>query len=302
MSIMNIEWKELHIKNPTVLKPAIAYLHRSAQFPALVANSLLPKADDDSQTSLEWVPDLKSLVSKPINLDSPVRIGLHYEKYELHFLSETFQPLSILPLTGQTRSQVIGYLKQTVAKLGGDKNALKPIDHYELPPHETDDKGVYQVTNPEHHREMMRYRTNIRVILEALRPHFKNTSEIAVWPHHFDTGMIVKVATNDKKEVTKSIGLGLAIPDEISPEPYFYINHYWKGGKINYDDLTNLPGGGSWVGEENPMAILRMSQILKRDDVAQQKRQITHFFEEGINFSLELIKAAELKMESETTA
>ena len=301
MSIMNIEWKEQHIKNPTVLKPAIGYLHRSAQFPALVANSLLPKQDDDSHTSLEWVPDLKSLVSKPIKLDAVVRVALHYEKYELHFLNDTFQAVSILPLTGQTRSQVMGYLKQTVAKLGGDRDAIKPIDHYELPPHETDNKGVYQVTNPEHHREMMRYRTNIRVILEALKPHFKNTSDIAVWPHHFDTGMTIDVATNDKKEVTKSIGLGLAVPDELSPEPYFYINHKWKGGKIKYDDLTNLPGGGSWVGENNPMAILRMSQILKRDDVAQQKRQITHFFEEGINFSLELIKAPELKMESETT-
>jgi len=296
MSLMNIKWQDLQIKDPTKLKPSIEFLHRSAQFPALFGNSLLPKAEDDSQASLEWVPELYSLVGQVVELDQPVRMALNYEKYELHVLNDKLQAVSILPLTGQTKSQVMGYLKQITKKLGGDPNKIEPITHYELPDHETDHKGVFQVLNPAFVREMARYRTNIRNILETIKPNFKDSTPIRVWPHHFDTGMVIEA---DKE---KTVGMGLAMPDDIAPEPYFYINHWIKKGDINYDDLSPLPGGGTWTKDDRPMAILRMSQILKRDDATQQTRQIAHFFVEGINTSLELIGAKKLQMEGETTA
>lgn len=296
MSLTKIDWQPLQIKDPTNLKPAIGYLHRAAQFPAIMGNSLLPTADDDSQSSLEWVPELKSLVGAQIELATTFRMGLNYEKFELHAYSETFSPISILPLTGQTRSQVMGYLKQLTQKLGGNPDKIEPISHYQLPGHEVDHKGVFQVTDPEHNREMVRYRTNIRHILEALKPYFSKTSDIRVWPHHFDTGMLIEVGPE------KRIGVGMAIPDEFSPEPYFYINHQAENIDPDYSDLSPLPGGGQWTEGKPPLAFLRMSQILKRDDVTQQLRQIAHFFEEGINTSLELIDAKKFKMEGETTA
>ncbi|MGB0423200.1 MAG: hypothetical protein ACPGED_02705, partial [Flavobacteriales bacterium] len=65
--------------------------------------------------------------------------------------------------------------------------------------------------------------------------------EIRVWPHHFDTGAI-QVVKKEGTEVTASIGLGLAIPDELSDLPYAYVSGWRKGGELQLEAPKNSLG------------------------------------------------------------
>jgi len=298
MSEANTSWQLLKFQTPSKLHSAQEYLHRAAQFIALTGNSLLPKEADDSHSNMTWEPDLKSLVGKPIELDQTIHMALHYNKFELHVLNEAHDPLAIVPLTGQTPSQVLGWVKGVIKQFGGDASKIKRIDHYELPKHGLDDDAVFQVVNPEDHRELMRYRTDANLILEEFVDKFGGVAPINVWPHHFDTGSVIEVAKEGDK-VVKSIGLGLAMADSLINELYFYVNQYdaKKDNDPSKSDLGALPGGGTWITEENwTGAILPASKIVERSTEEQQYRQVTHFFEEAVNTTLEQMGAKNMKL------
>lgn len=301
MALSKIEWLDLQIEDPTELEPSIRYLHRAIQFLAAAGQSLLPPQPDDSHTALTWSTHLQSMISPWLRLDIEFRLALNYEKFELVVLDQNDQPLDMVPLTGQTQAQVLGYLKQITQKYGGDPDRFQPISHYQLPLHELDQKGVFQIIDPEHHREMIRYRTNMTRILEKVCTYFEHTSTVQVWPHHFDSAVLVRVGSNETEQASKTIGIGFAIPDESCSAPYFYINHWAKNTLPTPESLPKLPGGGVWIPGKHPFAALSMTEVVKRSTADQQKRQIAHFIEEGINASLEMIQESTFKIKGEIT-
>ena len=94
-------------------------------------------------------------------------------------------------------------------------------------------------------------------------------SPIRVWPHHFDTGAYAPLG-----DTGISIGIGMAIPDTLSDEHYFYISGY-KDGKTIFPSSRNDLSLGKWVSEGFTGAILSTKDIIESEAV--------QFFQEAID-------------------
>lgn len=122
-------------------------------------------------------------------------------------------------------------------------------------------------------KQWAEWRTITTNQLRALNEWSGLTSEIRIWPHHFDTG--IYYAQNDAHGQEKTaIWAGYALADSISDEPYFYLSGYKRDEQINLLEAPPLSTGewrqtSDWTG-----ALLSISQVTTNE-------QITAFFQES---------------------
>ena len=108
-------------------------------------------------------------------------------------------------------------------------------------------------------------------------------SQIAIWPHHFDTGGYFPFKANKQR----AIGIGWAVPDQVEDDFYFYIYGYCKDSKV---DFTNRPSlgddGAKWVlhldGWEG--AILPYAAFKGKDYETKKRMIVDTFYKTTIPF------------------
>ena len=92
----------------------------------------------------------------------------------------------------------------------------------------------------------------------ALAARTNGASEVRCWPHHFDLGTLVVIASNPDGSLAESIGIGLSPGDESYAEPYWYVSP-WP-----YPETAALPAlesGGHWHTAGYTSAILTGSEL-----------------------------------------
>lgn len=282
-------WEYLSLPASASLNEAIRQLHHAAQLVALLGDSLLPKADDDSQSSMQWSDAVGGLLGLPLPLKPKVRAVLLHESFELRLVDEQLRPLEGLHLMGQTPAEALDWLRETIARLGGDARSVRPVKHFTLPSHPLDRGAAFAKPAPELLQELARHRHNADRLLHDLAASFDHASAIRIWPHHFDTGLVLTVALDPDGQARQTVGVGLAIPDEQFDEPYWYVNHWSAGGDLVYNGLPDLPGGGRWHHNGWTGAVLHLSHLLQADDAPAQQAQAQHFLRAAVNASLEIL-------------
>ncbi|MCB0637174.1 MAG: hypothetical protein KDC54_11180, partial [Lewinella sp.] len=92
---------------------------------------------------------------------------------------------------------------------------------------------------------------------------------------------LLRLARNSEGEMTKSIGLGLAIPDGLTDGFYYYISPWQSSGEVDIRDLPPLPAGewrtGDWTG-----AILPLSTLAERSSSGEQKELLGAFADQAL--------------------
>jgi len=288
------EWQTLSLANPSTLNETIRELHHAAQFIAMAGHSLLPGAEDDSNTNMGWSDEIGGLAGRVLPLNVPCRLALVYDSFELRFVDKHYKTLRTLKLAGQTKRTVRNWMLEGLTDFGGRTDALQPVTHYEIPEHATDRGGSFRLTSTYDLRELARYRHNTKLILEELAVHFDNASSVRIWPHHFDTGMVIPAAINKEDQTIKSVGIGLATPDENYNELYFYINHWVAAGGVTYAKLPELPSEGRWHRDGWVGAILLAADVVAHSEGSAQYEAVWRFFRAGINETLRLIGQGEM--------
>lgn len=271
-------------------------MHYGAQFVAAFGHHLLPESADDSQSSMHWVPGLRALAGQDVNLKQRVRMALAYSTFELMLINENEEILGNFPISGQTKTTAISFVRTQARGLGVKK--AQDIDipsHYELPPHPLQEGAPFQMTSPAHHQELARYRHNAQLLLRAVVESYEYATPVATWPHHFDTGSTINIKFDDQGNSQKTIGIGLAVPDSLSEEHYFYVNHWSHQGEADYNTLPSLPGNAQWKTEDWKGAILPVSELVKVGDAAAQCELAEDFLRQGIKASLDLLEEAPVK-------
>lgn len=293
MLLNNIHWIHNPHIEPTLLNPTINCLHRAAQFLAAMGHSFLPHRSDDSQTALVWIPEQQALSSQPIPLQTTFRLTLAYATFELIFVDDQDEPIERIPLHGRSQPELITKIQSFTQQLGATPYQFQPITHYNLPSHPIDDGTPFDPPNPKHLQEMATYRTNMSLILDKVRTLFPHTSPIHIWPHHFDSAVLITLEHDKAGEPIKTIGIGLAIPDDLCNAPYLYISHWTQENITTNKPLFKLPDGAHWTQGEGPIALLSIRQIARLKGTAEQKTLISHFLVEGIRASLDRIQASQ---------
>jgi hypothetical protein len=213
-------------------------------------------------------------------------VSIYLPELELRILGEGLETLDRIPLYGQTETEAFGLLKSTLAARDIETGRLSTKLHYELPGHPLYARDSF-IRNPGALiRETINMRHNAEIVLNAVVSDFINPEPLRVWPHHFDTGTLIKIQENAEGSMSKSVGLGWAIPDSTVPEPYYYLN-YWSEDEVK--DFGFLPEHpyGDWVEEGWKGAVLKHSDILRTEDAKAQEKMVCRFYKWGIRILFE---------------
>lgn len=282
-------WHVQTLDSPKVLNPYTLQLHHAAQLVAMVGHGLLPKEADDSQSNMEWIDRRGALLGNDIPLARTIRMGLLYHPFELHIFDHNLDSLDNLNLEGRTKQTAINWIKDHITALGGDAAQVKPIEHFDIPHHPLEDGAEFELPNPIYHLEMAKYRSNADLVLKEIQLKFEQASEVRIWPHHFDTGLYIPLAFDETGKATHSIGIGLAVANEVVDEYYYYVNHWQQSGQAAPKKLPDLKGGGQWTKKKNKMAVLSASALLTHTEAAEQYHQTLEFLESAIQASLMIL-------------
>jgi len=238
-----------------------------AQYLAATGISFLPKKDDDSHTNLTFSIENESLYSGPLNKNGDT-LSVSYKKFELHWNSNN---VSVpLRLEGVSHSEILEWIERMATK-AGLRSPYKYSFHYEFP-YEIDDNYIFRLLDTQRLRELLKLRISAQLILEKFLKDHGLTSEIRIWPHHFDTGAYANFNDNSGR----AVGLGLAVPDSICSDHYFYISGYQGNDEVNILEFKPLSHGNWGVNGFNG-AILPATGVDKNAGVSFFSEAFSHY-------------------------
>lgn len=259
---------------------ALIQQHQAAQFITMIAKSFIKEKDDDSNTNMDWSDEYKALIGRNIDEPKDLKPGLRLTDLTLFFIADTSNIIKEISLAGKSRSEVFAELKMAIEEMGMPSEKLTSKLHYSLPNNELD-KGSAFDSNIKTLTENAIYRSNANLLLKYIVSRRPYTSEVRIWPHHFDTGSVIPVEKNSHNGLVKSIGIGFAIPDDMVQEPYFYISYWSADGAKNFKDLQPLDTG-QWITDGWQGGVLKLSEIIRESSAEKQYRLAKSFFHSGI--------------------
>lgn len=229
-------------------------IHFISQYLATAAKSFVAHRADDSHTNLGFDSETRSLETWSLN-NNGLKLIFNITEFELKWSKgESFQ------LAGKTHTQVVHWL-QTSSKLAGLNKPYAFDLHYDLP-FEWDANFSFKLSDTKHLNELVELRILANTALKAFLKMENLQSDIRIWPHHFDTGAFVVLEDGSGK----SIGLGMAIPDTVVDDHYFYISGYKGHDALDTHSFPKL-SSGEWKTQEFKGAVLMASNSTEQQAV-----------------------------------
>ncbi len=277
-AFMDIKWELLQLKFNKDLHQALMLQHQAVQYIAMAGRHLIPQEPDDSNTNLQYIFNKNMLVGNPVS--DKLRVGLHLIDFNLHILDTDFASKGTIQLEGKSKEQVFKELKEEIGKHNIDVSTFTRELHYEIPEGALDKDDKFFNPGNKFFKENMLYRHNAQLILEDLARDFPSAEPVRIWPHHFDTGTYVPLAYHRGKLIS-SYGLGWAIPDDMVPEPYYYLSFWSENQNIDFSNLPS-PEYGEWIKTGWLGGILKLSDIVSEQKAQVQYSIVKKFYESGI--------------------
>ncbi len=289
LQLIKSNWKLLGQYAPKSLTPAIDQIHRGVQFIAMTGKHYIPNEPDDSHTNMKWLSKEEVLAGNWIrDKKGNFRFAMRSKDLTLIIYNDKMESVSEFALDGKTNSEGLDWVKSQLTAFGKDASQMKMDIHYDIPPHETDNRVPYKFENPELFAEAAKYRANSHLVLEHFAKEFETASTVRTWPHHFDIGTYIPMVFNDVGGAKKSFSLGFAIADSVVDEPYFYITQWSANKDIDYSNVKPL-SNGEWLPDTLGGATLKASSLLNVKTAEAQAEMLFQYFQEGTEASLKLI-------------
>ncbi len=238
-------------------------IHLAAQYLAAAGISFLDKKEDDSHTNLGFDTEKGCLKTHTLS-ENDDQLLLNYKGFSLQWVSKS--GTTSFRLDGAKHKEVLNWLEETsIAFLNKSYNYKF---HYELP-YEITESYTFKLEDAKELIYLMKLRQLAQESLEKINEEFEFNTPIRVWPHHFDTGIYTKLSDSET-----SVGLGLAIPDNLNNTHYLYASGYNQKGQINPSEFSKL-SKGKWSENEFLGAILSTTSLTMNSAIT--------FFEEAIH-------------------
>lgn len=251
------------------LNEADRSLHSLSQLLALTGTNALPNQADDSQANLVWNPERQWLEGRPFDGDGQaLRLIIDLPTFSLQVVNANDALTAQFWVDQKTPADALNWWQTQMTKWGF--KTTKPVNYtLETPP--VPPQGRY--TRPSALTDWAIWRTKANQQLALLNQRSGLSSDVRIWPHHFDTGVYYSFPDESGKEQA-AIWAGYAIADAVCPEPYFYISGYNSRQPIDFTTAAHLRAGEWLMKDDWQGASLPVSSIKKSEE-------ITHFFQDG---------------------
>jgi hypothetical protein len=263
------DWRTLGAVPPRDLGDARLQAHHAAQVVSSVGATFLEPTSDDSHPNLGWSDELGGLVARCVTSECAFRLVLRVGALELALI-EGGGERSALALEGKTLEQAFAWLGAAV----GEVTELPPggiqRTAYDLPKHPVATGAAFSREPAAAFAELADWLADGNASLGALAARMEGASDVRVWPHHFDVGLLAVLAGDAQGNATRTIGAGLSPGDESYPEPYWYVSPWPYPERA--ENLPALSAGGHWHTQGFTSAILTASELLAGGSAAQSAR------------------------------
>lgn len=239
-------------------------MHLAAQYLAAAGISFLEKKKDYSHTNLGFSTTEQSMQTRLLSEKGNV-LSLNYNTFALDWKSANGK--TSFSLDGVLHRDVLAWLTKT-SKAILNKSYRYEFD-YELP-YAIDDNFIFKLQDAKKLKELSQLRSLAQLTIDETLQNNNLESEVRVWPHHFDTGAYASL----NKDSDISVGLGLAIPDSVCEQHYFYISGYKGNDAINIAKFPTLTKG-KWKNDGFIGAILPALEV--------DQAEAVQFFRETID-------------------
>ena len=209
-------------------------LHLAAQYLAALGIQYVTPQADDSHSNLGWSTANASLNTHTFN-GGKSYAALSFRTLTLEWYNNN-QLAASLPLSGKTHKEIVGWVSQQAQQAGIEK-AYNYTFHYELPYAKMTDDYQYKIDNQAELDSIIELLDTAQLGINTYLDNKNLSSPVRVWPHHFDLGAYFTVITG------LSLGIGLAIPDSLSTNHYFYVSGYQNNESIDPEGFKPLTKG-----------------------------------------------------------
>ncbi len=283
-------WNDLGAVKGKDVAAASLQAHYAAQWLGRFGRGLAPPQEDDGHTSFAWSVDYQAFLTDPAAAgDAAVRLGLRTSSLTL-LLLEDDAIVDGFALHGRTDDEAGAWARGALARYGFGLAGFNAPAPYAMPKCPIGEGGAYEANKSiAALSELSRAYSNAQPLLEALYETYKDVrpgpSPVRTWPHHFDTGLIVTLEADAPFEKARAVGAGVAAPDKLYDEFYFYAypwpRHPRKG-------LPKLKSAGKYQKDGFFGAVLPASALPKKGD---QPAAVAAFLEEATGVFRSLVEA-----------
>lgn len=276
-----MSWTMLGSVSPTALVDARLQAHHAAQIVASAGATFLEAQPDDSHPNFVWSETHQALVGRVLP-GANAQVGLRVADLSLILIDNKSFQIDSLSLDNKTLEEGYAWLSLVTA----DAGALLPKagltrSAYEIPGHAIRGGAPLHLAKNGSFDELARWFANGHHALERTAANTQGASEVRCWPHHFDIGSLVTLATHPDGRLRKSIGIGLSPGDEGYDEPYLYVSPWPYPAPAA---LPALERGGHWHTEGHTSAILTATELLE-GRAAEQGERLDAFLADAIGAS-----------------
>lgn len=276
-----LTWQILPPIDPNKFDEVERILHYASQFIAIAAHSYLPRKEDYSHTQLFWDAESQTLHGHFLPASNPLIIAISVPNFELQLRTDDGKILVRQAIAGKQYEELIAWLRFALAGANFNPEELVDKMDYDLPNHPVAEGAPFKAPDKNILASWIASRTNANIALNKINQTFDQASSIAIWPHHFDTGIYIPLAVDDSKKEIKSIGMGWAVKDDIGNTPYYYTYGWDADGKLDFRKMPKLTHGewhaarSGWRG-----AYLNYLALAKAKTAREQQEMANTFFEE----------------------
>jgi len=238
-------------------------LHRAVQFPAAIGRSLARSEAEHIHTTLRFWASAGTLVSRE-SAATGIRLGLAPADRRLLFFGPGRGVVDAAGLVGRTSDQIWAWIASVLEETGTRPDVLdREHPEYELDAHRLDDGEPFRLEHAPACAELARQFANAHRLLCALVPPKGQASPARTWPGPFATVRTTECDPQKRLGRGASVTYGFCAGDGDYEEPYWYV---LTRPMPQADEVSELPGPGSWHRGEWVGTVLPVSRLAEVDD------------------------------------
>lgn len=274
-------WRQLGAVSPRALVDARLQLHWCCQIVAVPGRDLGAPVADYRHTALEWLEEPELLAG--VAVDGSFRAAIAPATLALMLLDAEDRVVATESMEGRTIADGLAWMESAIeSRLGSGPGLGEP--RRDLPHHAVAD-GAPVTADLAALAELSNHLANADCLLRAEAESLEGAGPVSLWPHHLDMATLWSIDVDADPEVARSVNLGMALGDEGSDEPYWYVTP-WPAPEV--DQLPDLAVGDwnreGWVGAVLP------SSAMPGPSEAQQ-RLVADFIQGAVAASRSILDA-----------